>query len=69
MNRSTAFYLGAAVRVNHPESWYHGCQGTVLGQGRWGYVIVEIRRDGKRYTPEIKRGHLEPVQVKEPQEP
>ena len=66
MKRAVSLYLGAIVRVNHPESWYHGCQGTVLGRGyRWGHLLVEIIRNGKRYTPEIKRGHLEPVQVRE----
>lgn len=55
-------HWGQTVRINHPEGWYHGDTGTIQGQGRWGHLIIEIIRDGTRYTPEIKRGYLEPVQ-------
>ncbi len=53
---------GHHVRVNNPQSLYYGEKGVVIGQGRWGYLIVEIVKDGKTYRPEIKRGYLERVQ-------
>ena len=57
--------LGHHVRVNHPQSWFHGCTGTVIGQGRWGHLLVEMVKDGRTHRTEIKRGYLELVQVKE----
>jgi len=50
---------GHHVRVNNPLSWYHDCRGVVIGQGRWGYLIVEIVKANRTYRPEIKRGFLE----------
>ncbi len=59
---TTQLSLGHHVRVNNPQSLYYGEKGVVIGQGRWGYLIVEIVKDGKTYRPEIKRGYLERVQ-------
>jgi hypothetical protein len=56
------FPWGSRVRVNHQISWFHGCIGTILGQGRWGYLLVEMEKDGRTHRTEIKRGYLEPVQ-------
>jgi len=59
---TTQLSLGHHVRVNNPESWYHDCRGVVIGQGRWGNLIVEIVKANRTYRPEIKRGFLELVQ-------
>lgn len=62
MTKQVQLGLGHHVRVTNPQSAYYGEKGTVIGQGRWGYLIVEIFRDGKTYRPEILRGRLELVQ-------
>jgi len=62
MTRQVQLRWGHRVRVNHPQSWYHGEKGTVIGQGRWGYLIVEFIKDSKPYRTEILRGRLELVQ-------
>ncbi len=52
---------GMHVRIRHEGSFYDGDIGIVSGYGRWGYLIIEIIKNGHTYTPEIKRGHLEIV--------
>jgi hypothetical protein len=58
--RGTMHYLNQRVRVNHPESIFHGLQGTIVGKGRYGHWILQMDKDG--LLPEIASGHLEPVQ-------
>ncbi len=52
---------GMRVRVKHEGSFYDGDIGIVSGYGRWGYLVIEIIKNGHTYTPEIKRGYLVPV--------
>jgi len=68
---ATQLGLGHHVRVNNTQSAFYGEKGEVIGQGRWGYLIVRIKssKDGKVYTPEIARGRLELVQEGEHAEP
>ncbi len=49
---------GHHVRVANSASWFHDCHGVVLAQGRWGWLLVELVKDGKLSRSEIRRGHL-----------
>ncbi len=62
MTKQVQLGPGHHVRVTNPQSLFYGEKGTVIGQGRWGYLIVEIVKGGKTYRPEILRGRLELVQ-------
>ncbi len=52
---------GMRVCVRHEGSFYDGDIGIVSGYGRWGYLVIEIVKNGHTYTPEIKRGYLVPA--------
>jgi len=68
MNRQTPgaespIGYGTRVKVRHEGSFFDGDTGTIDGYGRWGYVVVRIEKNGKVFTPEIKRGYLVRAEV------
>ncbi len=62
--------FGDWVKVVDPDSFFHGCEGEVVNYSRtggWGRLVVEIKKNGVTYNPEIKRGRL--VRAQRPMPP